>query len=132
MAVSPEVRHACYQCKEELIFDVKIGRRDMCPNCGAYLHCCFNCKFWDKNVHNQCTENQGEFIRDRAEGNFCLYFTFREVPEDTTTDADRARAKLDALFGKPNAAAPSAVSGPPKKLTPEEEARKKLESLFKK
>lgn len=125
-----EPRYACYNCKEELVFDVKIGRRDMCPNCGAYLHACFNCKHWDANVHNQCHENQGEFIRDRAEGNFCLYFTFRAIGEDRSAEVHEARSKLDALFGgaKPGGAdaAPSAGS------SAADEARRKLEALFKK
>lgn len=122
-----EPRYQCYSCHEELVFDVKIGRRDLCPNCGAYLHACFNCKFWDPKVHNQCTENQGEFIRDRAEGNFCLYFTFRAMGEDRGTEVATAKAKLDALFGGGAAAAPQAAD---RKLTPEEEARRKLDALF--
>jgi hypothetical protein len=118
-----EPRFKCHKCGEELIFDVKIGRRDMCPNCYAYLHCCFNCKYWNPDVHNQCTENQGEFIRDRAEGNFCLYFTFKSMDDSGDDEerkakdrlskafgggevktsprtADEAKARLDALFGK--------------------------------
>lgn len=127
MPVVPEPRHACYKCKEELVFEVKIGRRDTCPNCAAYLHCCFNCSYWDPNVHNQCTENQGEFIRDRAEGNFCLYFTFSAIGDDRTSEADAAKARLDALFGSgaPSSSAPR-QSAPSK----EDEARARLEKLF--
>ena len=58
-----EVRHQCYKCEEDLVFEVKIGRLDTCPNCSAYLHSCRNCRFWSIGAHNQCTENQGEFIR---------------------------------------------------------------------
>jgi hypothetical protein len=117
-------RYKCYNCGEELVFEVKIGRRDMCPNCFAYLHCCYNCKFYNPDVHNQCTENQGEFIRDRAEGNFCLYFTFREVGEENPLDeARKAKEKLEAMFGGMK------TGGAPK--TPEE-AKARLEALFKK
>lgn len=123
-------RYQCYNCKEELVFDVKIGRRDMCPNCGAYLHCCFNCKHWDKHVHNQCHENQGEFIRERGEGNFCLYFTFKAIGEDRSSEVHDARSKLEALFGG-GAAAPAEPSAD-KPLSAEDEARRKLEELFKK
>jgi len=122
------VVYRCYKCGEELEFDVKIGRRDVCPNCHAYLHCCFNCEYWDANVHNQCTENRAEFIRDRAEGNFCLYFTFKKPPEDAAAEQNEAKAKLDAMFGggKKGAAAP--VFSP---KTPDD-ARSRLEALFKK
>lgn len=119
-----EPRYRCYNCGEELVFEVKIGRRDMCPNCYAYLHCCYNCKFWNPGVHNQCTENQGEFIRDRSEGNFCLYFTFKSVNEDDTeSEAAQAKKNLDALFG-----------GGTTKTAPKtpEEAKARLDALFKK
>lgn len=115
--------YRCYNCNEELSFEVKIGRRDQCPNCYAYLHCCYNCKFWDPNVHNECLENRAEFIRDRAEGNFCLYFTFKPVEEDTTSEADTAKSKLEALFGKGKGTVKSAEAQDPKS---------KLEALFKK
>lgn len=115
----------CYKCDEELSFDVKIGRRDMCPNCYAYLHCCKNCQFWDPSVHNECKENRAEFIRDREEGNFCLYFTFKESEEGNISDAEAAKAKLASLFGgapAPGRAAPQTV----------DDAKARLEALFKK
>lgn len=129
-------RHACYSCKEELVFDTKIGRRDMCPNCGAYLHSCFNCEHHDKNVHNECRENQGEFIRDRSEGNFCLYFTFKAIGETGNSAATDAKSKLDALFGgggsdTSDSAKPSLgdFNFSPKT---DEDARARLDALFKK
>jgi len=116
-----EPRYRCYKCGEELVFEVKIGRRDMCPGCYAYLHCCYNCKYWNPDVHNQCTENQGEFIRDRAEGNFCLYFTFKAVDDSGDDEASRAKKRLEAMFG-----------GGPAKASPKtaDEAKSRLEALF--
>ena len=133
MAEFVESSHACYKCKEELVFDVKIGRRDLCPNCGSYLHACFNCEYWDPNVHNECRENQGEFIRDRAQGNFCLYFTVKALEEDNFSEQDAAKARLDALFGGGGAgksAPPNPFGGAA--MSKEDEARAKLEALFKK
>jgi hypothetical protein len=128
-----EKRHACYKCQEELIFEVKIGRRDMCPNCSAYLHSCYNCEYHDANAHNQCRENQGEFIRDRSEGNFCGHFIFRSIDDDTTSEADEAKNQLNALFGAttpaPSGRTPSI--GVPAPQT-EDTARSRLEDLFKK
>jgi hypothetical protein len=94
-----EPKNRCYNCDEELVFDVKIGRRDMCPNCHSYLHCCKNCEFWDPNVHNQCAEQRSEFIRDREEGNFCLYFTFKDTSDDAGNEAEEAKARLKNMFG---------------------------------
>ena len=117
--------HICYKCNEKLKFEVKIGRRDMCPNCYAYLHCCKNCKFWDSSVHYECKENRAEFIRDREEGNFCLYFTFKDSADDSVDEAEQAKEKLRAMFGGSMA---------PEKKAPQtaDEARKRLEELFKK
>ena len=132
----PEERFSCHKCSEELVFEVKIGRRDMCPNCNAYLHCCFNCSFWDANVHNQCTENQGEFIRDREVGIFCLYFTFKPIAEDRTSEAVSAKDQLDALFKgrkfkKGKGDGPSLSIGLSAQER-EDEALSKLDDLFKK
>jgi predicted RNA-binding Zn-ribbon protein involved in translation (DUF1610 family) len=128
-----EIRHQCYKCQEELVFDVKIGRLDTCPNCGAYLHSCRNCKFWDLNAHNQCTENQGEFIRDREAGNFCGWFQFRVMGDDVSGAVTDAKSKLAALFGGGGASKPAVTapaSAPP--VSQEDEARRRLEALFKK
>lgn len=130
-----EVRNACYKCEEELVFDVKIGRLDTCPNCGAYLHSCRNCRFWSISAHNQCIENQGEFIRDREAGNFCGFFQFRVVGEDASAEINAHKAKLEAMFGGGTGAAKPAVTwGTPEKAAerPEDAARAKLDALFKK
>jgi hypothetical protein len=125
--VETDARYQCYNCKDELVFEVKvgerpqIGRRDQCPTCTAYLHCCYNCKFWNPDAHNQCTENQGEFIRDRSEGNFCLYFTFRTIEETGDDEVAAAKARLDSIFGK------AKTQATPKSA---DEAKARLEALF--
>lgn len=128
MAIT-EVRHQCFKCQEELVFDVKIGRLDTCPNCGSYLHSCRNCRFWSISAHNQCTENQGEFIRDREAGNFCGFFQFRVIGEDNSSEIAGARAKLESLFGK-STVQPTLT--PVAAQTAEDAARARLEALFKK
>ncbi len=132
--VTPELKHQCYKCEEELVFDVKIGRLDTCPNCGAYLHSCRNCRFWSPSAHNQCIENQGEFIRDRESGNFCGFFQFRVLGEDNSKEINDAKSKLEALFGKGPAAPSISFGGPATAASarPEDVARAKLEALFKK
>ena len=129
-----EVRNACYKCEEELVFDVKIGRLDTCPNCGAYLHSCRNCRFWSISAHNQCIENQGEFIRDREAGNFCGFFQFRVIGEDASAEINAHKAKLDAMFGGGTSAKPTISWGAPdaKAQSPEDAARARLDALFKK
>lgn len=122
--MTADPKYKCFKCGEELIFDVKIGRRDMCPNCHAYLHCCRNCEYWDPNVHNQCTEQRSEFIRDREEGNFCLYFTFKVIKDNEVDEVAEAKAKLDRMFGGGATKAMKAPQSP-------EDALSKLNKLFK-
>ena len=118
-----EKTYRCYKCNEDLQFEVKIGRRDQCMNCGAYLHCCYNCKFWDPMAPNQCREVPTEHIVDRAEGNFCLHFTFKPLTEDLSSETDAAKAKLEAMFGKGRGLVQTADQKDPKA---------RLEALFKK
>ena len=126
-----EPRHQCYKCEEELVFDVKIGRLDTCPNCSAYLHSCRNCRFWSPSAHNQCIENQGEFIRDREAGNFCNWFSFRVIGEDNSAELNKAKSKLDALFGVGGGGG-GPQSAPVVSPKTDGDARARLEALFKK
>ena len=94
-----EKRHFCHKCKNELVFEVKMQRRDTCPHCGADLHACKNCEHWDPGAHNQCKEHITEYIPDREAANYCTFFTFRNgAPADDDAQL-KAKAKLAALFG---------------------------------
>ena len=70
------------------------------------------------------------FIRDREASNFCNWFAFRVMGEDNSAELNKAKSKLDALFGggsaKPASGAPTAAT------SPEDAARARLEALFKK
>jgi hypothetical protein len=100
------VAYYCYKCSNELEMIVKVGvkvaRLDTCPHCGANMHCCRNCRFYDPNVHNECLETQADFIRDREEPNFCAHFEIknRDAAPEADDSADKAKKKLDALFNK--------------------------------
>jgi hypothetical protein len=91
----------CHACKKELSLGREVGRRDECTFCGADLHCCLNCKFYDPAAPKQCREPQAELVRDKAKANFCDYFVFgdRAAP-GTAAEADGARKALDDLFKK--------------------------------
>ena len=117
--------YKCHKCGEELEFEVKIGRRDMCPNCYAYLHCCLNCQHYDPYAPKQCRENPREHVPDKAEGNFCLYFTFKPVEDDRTSEVSAAKSKLLEVFGKGEGKSGGL------ELT-KDDPRSKLDALFKK
>jgi len=83
----------CYGCKKELKIDGKVGFRDLCPHCSAYLHSCVQCRLYDLKNEN-CTEPQAEKVRDPEAGNFCDYFIARESDGGTEPDGgDRSEAE---------------------------------------
>jgi hypothetical protein len=91
----------CQACKKEIAGELKVGRRDACPFCGADLRCCLNCLFFDPAVSKQCRETIAELVREKAKVNFCDYFVFMEgriTPLDT--GVAEARKALDDLFKK--------------------------------
>jgi transcription initiation factor IIE alpha subunit len=95
-----EERHYfCHKCSGELVFEVKMQRTDMCPHCGADLHCCKNCEYHDPGAHNQCTETIAEYVSDRHRANHCTHLKFKSG-ERESVDKDSAKAKLEALFKK--------------------------------
>ncbi len=92
----------CHGCGKSVPITDKVFRGDLCPGCGRPLHACLNCVFHDLGAHNECREPQAEWVPDRAKANFCDYFR----PRDS--------------------------AGPGRGEGRSEQARKKLDDLFKK
>ncbi len=82
----------CHSCGRELVMQGKIGRDEICPHCRADLHCCLNCNFYDEYAQNKCREPLAEWVSDREKNNFCDYFVF----QDSRTAAGKSRAQEDA------------------------------------
>jgi hypothetical protein len=95
----------CHACRRKLVIEKSVGRRDECPFCGADLHCCFNCKFYDRTAPKQCKEPMAELVNEKEKANFCDYLVFMESMESSvagTPDAaaEQTRKALDDLFKK--------------------------------
>ena len=91
----------CHHCGLEIRTESKIGRQETCPECGSYLHCCLNCRFYAPAVYHQCRETEAEWISDKKSANFCDYFEPREsTAPGKPSKAEDARKKLDQLFKK--------------------------------
>ncbi len=92
----------CRACKKELSPGREVGRKDECPFCRADLHCCLNCKFYDRAAPKQCREPVVELVRDKEKANFCDYFEFADRPSPGTAGAEpeRVRKALGDLFKK--------------------------------
>lgn len=92
----------CYKCGKALQIDSPVGRRDLCPHCESDLRCCLNCALHDPSYAGACREPQAERTTDKDRANFCDFFVFRM----------QSKASEQETRG--------------------DEAKKKLESLFKK
>lgn len=92
----------CHACGRAPEGVERISRNEICPYCRADLHCCLNCELYDESAQNRCREPLAEWVSDREKNNFCEYFSFRQS------------------------------AGPGTRVRAQEEARAKLEALFKK
>lgn len=66
----------CHSCGARVPFAPgdRILRSDECGGCGADLHCCRNCRFFDPSKNNQCAEPRAEWAAEKGKANFCDYF----------------------------------------------------------
>jgi len=83
-----DVVFSCHSCGAAVPVGIgeKVGRRDECERCGADLHCCQNCRFFDPSRNNECAEPQSERVVDKTTSTFCDYF-------ETQTKLDLADRK---------------------------------------
>ena len=78
-----------------------LSRTEECGHCGADLHVCRMCRFYDTAVGNACREPVADFVSDKTRANFCGYL---EVVADAGTDPrekgpEDGEDDLNALFG---------------------------------
>lgn len=124
----------CWKCGHTLEeMPVPLRRRDECPACGADLHVCRMCEFYDTSVAKSCREPVAEEVTDKERANFCDYFRASSGidPAGGTAEADAARARLEAMFGVQGADEAGDPSTPAqRKRAQAEEARRQLDALF--
>src|SRR6202035_5458617 len=91
----------CFHCGREIVFQDRVGFRELCPQCDRPLHACLNCGFYDPAYNNQCRETQAERVVDKDRANFCEYFRPRTaLGAKPVSPAADPRATLDTLFKK--------------------------------
>jgi hypothetical protein len=90
----------CHKCKKEIAPDFFIGRQAQCPSCGADLHCCLNCSFYDVGSYNDCREPQAERVLDKTRSNFCDFFKFKQTTNSHGDANSGTKDKLEGLFKK--------------------------------
>ena len=77
-----------------------MGRRDECPHCGADVHVCRNCRFYDATAYNECREPVAERVIDKERANFCPEFKARtdDQPTKASPSRDDLLAQANKLF----------------------------------
>lgn len=103
----------CWTCgaKLEEPSSGKLPFRATCDKCGAWLHCCRNCKNYKPGLPNDCKIPGTEYIADRSACNFCEEFSLLGNPPTKKSDAgdvsrrlfgdsdDKPKKSFDSLFG---------------------------------
>jgi hypothetical protein len=91
----------CFSCHKvtDLELGKKILRHEECPHCGAAMHCCKMCKYYDISAYNECRESIAERIVDKEKPNFCEFFTLKGNSEESD-DRDKQLELANSLFKK--------------------------------
>ena len=92
----------CWKCGTSITdLPMPLARHAACHSCGAQLHVCKLCKFYDKTRSNQCQEPIAEPVNDKEKANFCELFQIKAdaYKERDASALESARSELDALFG---------------------------------
>ena len=75
-----------------------VGRRVACPECGADLHACLNCRHYDESAAHACREPHAEHFADKETSNACDLFQLGDGASRRRGAAPGARDALAALF----------------------------------
>lgn len=99
----------CSNCSAPVEMVETIAFSDQCKKCGAHLHSCKNCRYFDPGARFECQKPIEVRIARKADGNMCMQFAtkvsiekqqpqmeFKKVKETVNT----AREAFDALFKK--------------------------------
>lgn len=125
--------YVCWKCGTSLKSVPRpITRMSKCKLCEADLHVCRLCRFYNPRMLDRCDHEMAEPAREVDVANFCQYFKPRRDAYNAGEDsrARAARARLEALFGE-QAEQQQDSAEVLSAETKQDEARKRLEDLFK-
>ncbi|HEY7113144.1 MAG TPA: hypothetical protein VIA45_09460 [Thermoanaerobaculia bacterium] len=95
---------ACKACGEKRRDPEEIGFQTVCARCGADLHSCAQCTYFDTSARFECTRPIPARIPDKKKRNTCTFFaaarSFDLTGSRATATPDDARAAFDRLFKK--------------------------------
>ena len=94
----------CERCGTTFPEIQQIEFKQKCSNCGADLHCCNSCKYFDPGSRFECMKPIEKAIPRKDINNECTYFnaklTWTHAASPRSLTADEARQVLDNLFKK--------------------------------
>ena len=93
----------CTECGERVPNAENVALDGHCLKCGADLHSCRNCAYFDTSLENECRETVPErFPKKRANNTCTLFRPVLQVDlqgsEKEAPKSDDARKAWDALF----------------------------------
>ncbi len=94
----------CWKCGTDVDAGVPVTRSAACPVCGADLHSCRNCVYYEPGSHYDCHETVDELVADKERANFCASFKIRAdfggktAAQSAAAKKAAALKKLDSLF----------------------------------
>jgi hypothetical protein len=123
----------CWKCGARIEHEpMPLSREARCRACEADLHVCRQCRWYDTGKAKDCAEPVADEVRDKERANFCGYFAIEPDAHAGSTEADAARARLQALFGLEGAGAPAdgAAALSDRRRREADAAREELGRLF--
>jgi hypothetical protein len=92
----------CKTCSEKN--DPEVGPASVCRKCGAALHACAQCRYFDGAAPGQCRQEIPAPIPSKSNANACALYAPTVSLDLTGAKAadspDGARSAFDQLFGK--------------------------------
>jgi hypothetical protein len=101
----PEV-FKCNRCGQQRLGLDEPTNDEQCMKCGADLHTCGNCRFFDTTTTWECRENIPARVSNKHARNACTFFSPKVVKDlaagkgKQIQTPDDARKAFDALFKK--------------------------------
>jgi DNA-directed RNA polymerase subunit RPC12/RpoP len=94
----------CKHCGERVVDLDSIGFEAVCRKCGADLHSCSQCTYFDTSARFECVRPIPERIPSKKARNTCTFYapakTFDLTGSRAVATPDDARSAFDALFNK--------------------------------
>lgn len=88
---------SCFSCKT-ITETERVGFREECEKCGADLHVCKNCEFYDETAYNECKEPSADRIVEKERSNLCDFFSPSGTAGGSENKKDDLMAAAEALF----------------------------------